>query len=164
MLTCLFSALLLWLKDGCNFNLSARLRNLSLAHARVKLGDYELSGLIGCQLEGKTIGVIGTGAVGAEAVRIFKVSELARVMVQGLGFQGVSGQAGRGQHATDWGFGIDSSMMPAYHHELMALCILSSCKALLLSSYPMWLLVLAINKDAGYDVVYVGSWHVCGGS
>jgi len=36
-------------------------------------GNYALSGLVGRQVGGKTCGVLGTGAIGAEAARIFKV-------------------------------------------------------------------------------------------
>ena len=35
-------------------------------------GNYSLSGLVGRQAFGKTVGVLGTGAIGAEACRIFK--------------------------------------------------------------------------------------------
>lgn len=44
-----------------------------MAHQRVMIGDYALSGLVGYQMAGKTIGIMGTGAIGVEAVRIFKV-------------------------------------------------------------------------------------------
>eukprot|EP00877_Chromochloris_zofingiensis_P001825 jgi/Chrzof1/11643/Cz06g03130.t1 len=47
-------------------------RNIHMAHQRVMIGDYALSGLVGYQMAGKTIGIMGTGAIGVEAVRIFK--------------------------------------------------------------------------------------------
>ena len=37
-------------------------------------GDYTLSGLVGFELRCKTVGVVGTGAIGAAAARIFCVS------------------------------------------------------------------------------------------
>ena len=48
-------------------------RNLHLAHIRMWAGDYTLSGLVGFELRSKTVGVLGTGAIGAAACRIFKV-------------------------------------------------------------------------------------------
>jgi len=44
-----------------------------LADTRVRSGNYSLGPLVGMELKGKVCGVIGTGAIGAEAVRIFKV-------------------------------------------------------------------------------------------
>ncbi|CAL5224887.1 g7646 [Coccomyxa viridis] len=46
-------------------------RNLHLAHIRMWAGDYTLSGLVGFELRCKTVGVVGTGAIGAAAARIF---------------------------------------------------------------------------------------------
>ncbi len=48
-------------------------RNLHLAHIRMWAGDYTLSGLVGFELKSKTVGVLGTGAIGAAACRIFRV-------------------------------------------------------------------------------------------
>ena len=48
-------------------------RNLHLAHIRMWAGDYTLSGLVGFELKSKTVGVLGTGAIGASACRIFRV-------------------------------------------------------------------------------------------
>jgi D-lactate dehydrogenase len=46
-------------------------RNLHHAFFRTKLHNFTLDGLVGIDLFGKTVGVIGTGAVGMCAVRIF---------------------------------------------------------------------------------------------
>jgi hypothetical protein len=48
-------------------------RNLHLANIRMWAGDYTLSGLVGFEVRSKTIGVLGTGAIGAAACRIFAV-------------------------------------------------------------------------------------------
>lgn len=48
-------------------------RNLHLAYNRVRSGDYSLSGLEGFEVRCKTIGVMGTGAIGTAAASIFKV-------------------------------------------------------------------------------------------
>lgn len=37
-------------------------------------GNYGLSGMVGMEIFGKTVGVLGTGAIGAEAARMFCVS------------------------------------------------------------------------------------------
>lgn len=47
-------------------------RSLHKAHLRVSQGNYTLSGLVGMEITGKTVGVIGTGAIGAQACRLFK--------------------------------------------------------------------------------------------
>lgn len=47
-------------------------RHIPQAIGRVTQGNYSLSGLVGRQLGGKTVGVLGTGAIGAEACRLFK--------------------------------------------------------------------------------------------
>lgn len=51
-----------------------RRRNLHMATIRIWAGDYTLSGLLGFEVHGKTIGILGTGAIGAVACRIFMVS------------------------------------------------------------------------------------------
>lgn len=48
-----------------------------MAHIRMWAGDYTLSGLVGFELRSKTIGILGTGAIGSAAARIFCVSDLA---------------------------------------------------------------------------------------
>lgn len=47
-------------------------RKTHRAHARVREGNFELDGLLGFDLHGKTVGVIGTGRIGACVVRIFQ--------------------------------------------------------------------------------------------
>jgi D-lactate dehydrogenase len=45
-------------------------RKLHRAYVRVKEDDFRLSGLLGFDIFGKTVGVIGTGAIGAKFVKI----------------------------------------------------------------------------------------------
>jgi len=47
-------------------------RNLHLIPARVAQGNYALSGLVGFEMCSQTVAVLGTGAIGAEACRIFR--------------------------------------------------------------------------------------------
>eukprot|EP00208_Stichococcus_sp_RCC1054_P000118 CAMPEP_0206144522 /NCGR_PEP_ID=MMETSP1473-20131121/24362_1 /ASSEMBLY_ACC=CAM_ASM_001109 /TAXON_ID=1461547 /ORGANISM="Stichococcus sp, Strain RCC1054" /LENGTH=356 /DNA_ID=CAMNT_0053540361 /DNA_START=113 /DNA_END=1183 /DNA_ORIENTATION=+ len=47
-------------------------RNLVKAHIRVLQGNFTLSGLIGRELNRKTVGILGTGAIGTAAARIWK--------------------------------------------------------------------------------------------
>lgn len=51
-------------------------RKIHVAHNRVRDGNFSLEGLIGFEVAGKTVGVVGTGQIG----RIF-----ARIMQQGFG-------------------------------------------------------------------------------
>jgi lactate dehydrogenase-like 2-hydroxyacid dehydrogenase len=37
-------------------------------------GNYSLGPLVGMELRGKNVAVIGTGAIGTEAIKLFKVS------------------------------------------------------------------------------------------
>ncbi len=46
-------------------------RKLHRAHARVREGNFSLEGLVGFDLYGKTVGLVGTGRIGAAAARIF---------------------------------------------------------------------------------------------
>ncbi len=50
-----------------------RRRHLPRAHFRTLEGNYSLSGLVGFEMNKKVVGIIGTGAIGAEACRIMKV-------------------------------------------------------------------------------------------
>lgn len=45
-------------------------RHLHRAHMRVREGNFSLDGLLGFDLVGKTVGVVGTGAIGAVFARI----------------------------------------------------------------------------------------------
>jgi D-lactate dehydrogenase len=47
-------------------------RHLHNSYLRVMQGNYALSGLVGNQMFEKTVGVVGTGAIGLEAVRILR--------------------------------------------------------------------------------------------
>lgn len=49
-------------------------RRLHHAHMRIQQWDYSLSGLVGFELRGKTVGVVGTGAIGSCLCAILKVS------------------------------------------------------------------------------------------
>jgi D-lactate dehydrogenase len=46
-------------------------RKIHRAHARVREGNFELDGLLGFDLHGKTVGVVGTGRIGRCVVDIF---------------------------------------------------------------------------------------------
>jgi D-lactate dehydrogenase len=46
-------------------------RKIHRAHARVREGNFSLDGLLGFDLHGKTIGLLGTGRIGRAAARIF---------------------------------------------------------------------------------------------
>ena len=47
-------------------------RSLHQAHIRTHLDNFSLSGLVGFEIHGKTVGVMGTGNIGLAAIRIFK--------------------------------------------------------------------------------------------
>lgn len=47
-------------------------RKTHRAHARVREGNFELEGLLGFDLHGKTVGVLGTGRIGRCVVKIFQ--------------------------------------------------------------------------------------------
>jgi D-lactate dehydrogenase len=49
-------------------------RNLQHAYVRVREGNYSLSGLVGFEVASKTVGIVGTGAIGYLAARAFAVS------------------------------------------------------------------------------------------
>jgi D-lactate dehydrogenase len=45
-------------------------RKIHRAHSRIREGDFSINGLMGFDLHGKTVGVIGTGKIGAAFIRI----------------------------------------------------------------------------------------------
>lgn len=47
-------------------------RNIPQAFERAKFQNFELSGLVGIQLKGRCVGIVGTGAIGTAAISIFK--------------------------------------------------------------------------------------------
>ena len=47
-------------------------RNLQLVLPRVKTGNYSLEGLVGGEVTGKTIGVVGTGKIAQEFIKLVK--------------------------------------------------------------------------------------------
>jgi D-lactate dehydrogenase len=47
-------------------------RNIHRAHARVREGNFALDGLLGFDLKGRTVGVVGTGRIGAAFARIMQ--------------------------------------------------------------------------------------------
>lgn len=47
-------------------------RNIHRAYARVKDNNFSLNGLIGFDMHGKTVGIVGTGKIGRITARIFK--------------------------------------------------------------------------------------------
>lgn len=50
----------------------ASARNLKLAVQKVSIGDYTLDGLVGSEISGKTYGIIGTGKIGVELIKLLK--------------------------------------------------------------------------------------------
>jgi D-lactate dehydrogenase len=47
-------------------------RKIHRAHARVREWNFSLEGLVGFDLHGKTVGIVGTGRIGRAAVQIFR--------------------------------------------------------------------------------------------
>lgn len=47
-------------------------RNLQLVLPRIKTGNYSLEGLVGSEVTGKTIGIVGTGKIAQEFIKLVK--------------------------------------------------------------------------------------------
>lgn len=47
-------------------------RNIHRAHARVREGNFALDGLLGFDMKGRTVGILGTGRIGAAFARIMR--------------------------------------------------------------------------------------------
>lgn len=47
-------------------------RNLHHQYARVRIGNFSMDNLVGFTLNGRTVGIVGTGNIGQAAARIFK--------------------------------------------------------------------------------------------
>ena len=47
-------------------------RNLRPAIQKVSIGNYQLSGLVGLEVSGKTYGIVGTGKIGLELIKLLK--------------------------------------------------------------------------------------------
>src|SRR5690606_4529919 len=47
-------------------------RKTHRAYARVREGNFELDGLLGFDIHGLTVGVVGTGSIGIEVARIMR--------------------------------------------------------------------------------------------
>ena len=52
-------------------------RHLPQAYNRVRNGNFALQGLLGFELRGKTVGIIGTGRIGTAVAQICRVSVAA---------------------------------------------------------------------------------------
>jgi len=47
-------------------------RNIHRSYQRVRENDYSLNGLLGFDVQGKTVGVVGAGKIGVSFARIMK--------------------------------------------------------------------------------------------
>ncbi|KKZ65835.1 alcohol dehydrogenase [[Emmonsia] crescens] len=59
-------------------------RQIHNAWARVQAGNFDLNGLVGNNIYGKTVGIIGTGRIGAAVAKIFKLGFGCRVIANDL--------------------------------------------------------------------------------
>jgi len=50
-------------------------RNIHRAYARVREGNFALNGLLGFDLKGRTVGIVGTGRIGSRVARIMRAFE-----------------------------------------------------------------------------------------
>jgi D-lactate dehydrogenase len=58
--------------EGAMCLMLATARNLRSAVLKVAVGNYTLNGLVGMELTGKTFGIIGTGNIGIEFIKLLK--------------------------------------------------------------------------------------------
>lgn len=58
--------------EGALSLMMAIARNIRSAVLKVAVGNYTLNGLVGTQLSGKTFGIVGTGAIGIELVKLLR--------------------------------------------------------------------------------------------
>ncbi|PGH27924.1 hypothetical protein AJ80_00474 [Polytolypa hystricis UAMH7299] len=64
--------------------LLAQNRKIPNAWQRVQTGDFHLNGLVGNDFHGKTVGILGTGRIGAAVARIFKLGFQCDVLANDL--------------------------------------------------------------------------------
>jgi D-lactate dehydrogenase len=57
---------------GFHLQIMASARNLLPAIRKVAIGNYTLSGLVGVEVSGKTYGVVGTGNIGIELIKLLQ--------------------------------------------------------------------------------------------
>ncbi|PGG99047.1 D-lactate dehydrogenase [Blastomyces parvus] len=59
-------------------------RNIHKASTRVRTGNFDLNGLVGNNIYGKTVGILGTGRIGAAVARTFKLGFGCHVIANDL--------------------------------------------------------------------------------
>jgi len=99
-------------------------RNIHRAYNRVRENDYALSGLLGFDLHGKTVGVIGTGKIGVAFARImagFGCRVIASDPCENPGLQGVAEYMELGQLFREADIiSLHCTLLPQTHHLINA--------------------------------------------